>query len=48
MQVMLDEAMESYPQEIIQVMQSNSFEELENNVSAISNWIQTAMNAQRQ
>eukprot|EP00475_Leptophrys_vorax_P041191 TRINITY_DN7769_c0_g1_i2.p2 TRINITY_DN7769_c0_g1~~TRINITY_DN7769_c0_g1_i2.p2 ORF type:complete len:176 (-),score=60.40 TRINITY_DN7769_c0_g1_i2:506-1033(-) len=45
MQVMLDEAMESYSQDIIQVMQSDTFEELEVNAATITNWIQSTMNA---
>jgi adenylate kinase len=39
MQVLLDEAKESYKEEIVKELQSNSVEELEANVNLIANFV---------
>jgi adenylate kinase len=47
MQVVLDEARESYAKEIVIPLQSDSIEHLEENVNRISQWIESYMkNAQ--
>jgi len=40
MQVVLDEAMESYEEEIVHELQSNTAEELDSNVNRIAQWFQ--------
>lgn len=39
MQVVLEEAKESYPDEAVHEVQSNTIEELESNVSRVSQWL---------
>lgn len=48
MQVVLQEAYESYKPEIIMVLDSNTVEDMENNVVQIQNWINEKKNNMNQ
>lgn len=38
-QVLLEEARESYPQELVRALPSNTIEDMSNNVEILSDWI---------